>query len=62
MGYTSFYTEDWLFAPLAVLLWPLHWLRLRRLRSTTDWEMRRQLFGFRFLLFRHYFFVGEKQS
>ncbi len=60
VGYTSFYTEDWLFAPLAALLWPLQWLRLRRLRSTTSWEMRKQLFGFRSLLYRHYYFVGEK--
>lgn len=62
VGYTSFYTEDWLFAPLALLLWPLQWLRLRRLQSATNWKMRQQLFGFRSLLYRHYFFVGEKTA
>ena len=58
--YTARYTEDLLYLPLALLLWPWQWWQLRRSRSTTDWELRRQLFGFKSLLYRHYFFVGEK--
>ncbi len=60
--YTSFYGEDLLFLPLALLLYPLQWLYLRRLKSSTPWALRRQLFGFRSLLARHYIFVGEKVS
>jgi 2-polyprenyl-3-methyl-5-hydroxy-6-metoxy-1,4-benzoquinol methylase len=58
--YTSRYTEDLLYLPLALLLWPWQWWQLRRTRSSTGWELRRQLFGFKSLLCRHYFFVGEK--
>ena len=58
--YTARYTEDLLYLPLALALWPLQWLRLRRLRSSTTPDLSRQLFGFRSLLDRHYVFVGEK--
>jgi SAM-dependent methyltransferase len=60
--YTSFYTEDLLYLPLALLLWPWQWWQLRRTRSSTGHALRRQLFGFKSLLYRHYFFVGEKQG
>ncbi|MBJ6145597.1 methyltransferase domain-containing protein [Hymenobacter sp. BT559] len=58
--YTARYNEDLLYLPLALLLWPWQWWQLRRTRSSTDWELRQQLFGFKSLLHRHYFFVGEK--
>lgn len=58
--YTARYTEDLLYLPLALLLWPWQWWLLRRTRSSTGWALRRQLFGFKSLLHRHYFFVGEK--
>ena len=60
--YTSFYTEDLLYLPLALLLWPWQWWQLRRARSSTGHALRGQLFGFKSLLYRHYFFVGEKQG
>jgi SAM-dependent methyltransferase len=60
--YTSFYTEDLLYLPLALLLWPWHWWLLRRARSSTGHTLRQQLFGFKSLLYRHYFFVGEKKK
>lgn len=58
--YTSFYIEDLFYLPLALLLWPWHWWQLRRLRHSTPQGLRRQLLGFKSLLYRHYFFVGEK--
>jgi hypothetical protein len=58
--YTAFYTEDLLYLPLALLLWPWQWWQLRRARSSTSQALRQQLFGFKSLLYRHYFFVGEK--
>jgi SAM-dependent methyltransferase len=60
--YTSFYTEDLLYLPLALLLWPWQWWQLRRARSSTGHALRQQLFSFKSLLYRHYFFVGEKQG
>lgn len=59
--YTSFYTEDLLYLPLALLLWPWQWWQVRRARSSTRHALRQQLFSFKSLLCRHYFFVGEKQ-
>jgi hypothetical protein len=58
--YTAFYVEDLLYVPLAALLWPWQWLRLRRLRNSTNQAQRQELFGFKSLLHRHYVFVGEK--
>lgn len=58
--YTSLYLEDLLYLPLALLLWPWQRWQLRRLRNSTSWPLRQQLFGFKSLLYRHYFFVGEK--
>ena len=58
--YTSFYTEDWLFAPLAMLLYPFQWLSLRRTRSSIPWSLRRQMFPLGALLGRHYLVIGQK--
>lgn len=58
--YTSWYTEDLLFVPLALLLYPLQWWYVRRLKSTVSRQQRQQLFGFKSLLYRHYILVGEK--
>jgi hypothetical protein len=55
--YTAFYVKDLLYAPLAALLWPWQWPRLRN--STTQ-QQRQELFGFKSLLHRHYVFIGEK--
>ena len=60
--YTSFYLEDLLFFPLALLLYPLQWLYVRRLKHPLSQARRRQLFGFRSLLCRHYVLVGEKRA
>lgn len=60
--YTSLYTEDLLYLPLALLLWPWQWWQVRRTRSSTGHALRQQLFSFKSLLYRHYFFVGEKQG
>lgn len=58
--YTALYVEDLLFLPLALLLYPGQWLYLRGLKNSTDQQLRRRLFGFKSLLYRHYVLVGEK--
>ena len=59
--YTSFYGEDLLFLPFALLVYPFQWLYLQRLRHRTSPSLRLKMFGFRSLLARHYIFVGRKQ-
>lgn len=60
--YTSFYAEDWLFAPLAIILYPFQWLSLRRTKSSIPWSLRRQMFPFGALLGRHYLVIGQKTT
>ncbi|WP_426060125.1 class I SAM-dependent methyltransferase [Hymenobacter sp. B1770] len=60
--YTSFYAEDLLFLPFALLVFPFQWFYLRRLRNHTGHALRQQLFGFRSLLGRHYILVGRKHD
>ena len=59
--YTSFYGEDLLFLPFALLIYPFQWLYLRRVRHSTSQALRLKMFGFRSLLARHYIFIGRKQ-
>ncbi|MBD2769266.1 methyltransferase domain-containing protein [Hymenobacter sp. BT664] len=60
--YTSFYAEDWLFAPLAIILYPFQWLSLRRTKSSIPGSLRRQMFPFSALLGRHYLVIGRKTT
>lgn len=60
VSYTSFYVEDLLFVPLALLLYPLQWLYVRGLKNSASQGLRHQIFGFKSLLYRHYIMVGEK--
>ena len=60
--YTSFYIEDLLFLPLALLVYPFQWLYVRWLRNSASQQLRHQLFGWRSLLYRHYVMVGEKTA
>ncbi len=58
--YTSVLREDLLFLPLALLLYPLQWLYLRRLDSPVSPAIRARLFPLRALLCRHYIVVARK--
>ena len=58
--YTSFYFEDLLFLPFAVLLFPLLCLRLALARSNLLFKERLALFPFWSLMGRHYVMSGVK--
>ena len=60
--YTSFYTEDLLFVPMALFIYPFQWLYVRGLKNSASQELRHQLFGWRSLLYRHYVMVGDKTT
>ncbi|MFD1470714.1 class I SAM-dependent methyltransferase [Hymenobacter caeli] len=60
--YTALYPKDWLFMPLALLLYPVQWLYLRRLPHGTSQKLRHQMFGLSSLLKRHYIFIGRKRA
>ncbi len=58
--YTSIYTEDYLFLPLAILIYPLFFIYLMTRKSSISRSERRKLFPFQALLARHYVIFGEK--
>lgn len=60
--YTSFYTEDLLFLPFFLLILPFQYFYLMKIKSEIPKKIRWQMFGWKSLLFRHYFFVGEKNK
>lgn len=58
--YTSFYPEDYLFLPLAVLLWPWQWF-YRNFEKSNKPKMQRQvLYPFSSLIGRHYVVFARK--
>ena len=58
--YTSTYSEDYLFLPLAILVYPVFLLYLMTRKSDLSQVQRRQLFPFQVLLARHYVISGQK--
>jgi hypothetical protein len=58
--YTSHYAEDLLFAPLALVLYPLWWLYIRFSKGEMDQKTRQKLFPFSALLARHYIIYSKK--
>jgi len=60
--YTSFYLEDFLFFPLALLMYPLMWLHLLFGKGEMDFHSRKMLFPFSALLARHYVIYAQKKS
>jgi ubiquinone/menaquinone biosynthesis C-methylase UbiE len=58
--YTSIYSEDWIFLPLALLLYPIFWLYMMTAKGPMPKTIRRKFFGFSSLLARHYVIVAQK--
>ncbi len=58
--YTSFYAEDLVFAPVALVLYPLWWLYIRFSKGEMDQKTRRELFPLSSLLSRHYIIYARK--
>lgn len=58
--YTSTYTEDYLFLPLALLIYPFFFIYLMTRKNPMSRAERRKLFPFSSLLARHYVISGEK--
>lgn len=60
--YTSFYPEDLLFLPLALVIYPIWWLNIMLRKSEMSRRERHQLFPFRSLMCRHYVVWGRLDS
>lgn len=58
--YTSTYAEDYLFFPLAILIYPVFFIYLMTRKSPISRRDRKKLFPFQSLLARHYVVSGEK--
>ncbi len=60
--YTSIYPEDFLFMPLALLIYPIFLVNLILMKSEMPLGTRIMLFPFRSLIARHYVISGHKTS
>lgn len=58
--YTSTYTEDYLFLPIAILIYPVFFIYLMTRKGPMTRAERKKLFPFQSLLARHYVISGEK--
>jgi 2-polyprenyl-3-methyl-5-hydroxy-6-metoxy-1,4-benzoquinol methylase len=59
--YTSFYRRDLLFLPLALLVYPIQYLYLMRIKSSLPNKIKAQAYPFAHLLKRHYVIIGKKR-
>ena len=59
--YVSTRWEDWLLAPVALLLYPLQLLTLRKGPAEISWSMRLQMYSWKSLFARHYIIYGVKK-
>ncbi len=62
LSYVSMKTKDWLWLPLAVLIYPLQRLYLQFKRSGMPLPQRLQMHPFKSLFYRHYVVVCEKRK
>jgi hypothetical protein len=58
--YTSIYLEDWIFLPMALIIYPLMVLKLSRLKTDLTLKDLLSIFPFQSLLARHYILTGRK--
>lgn len=58
--YCSYYAEDILFLPLALILFPIWWMFIHFGKGEMDAQTRKQLFPFAALLARHYIIYSRK--
>jgi hypothetical protein len=60
--YTTVFTEDWIWLPFALLLYPLWWLSFAFKKEEMDGATRRALFPFKALLARHYVIYAQRED
>ncbi len=60
--YTSIYTEDYLFLPAAILIYPIFLVYLLTRKSALSRRRRWELFPFQSLLARHYVISGQRSK
>jgi len=53
--------KDWLWLPLALLIYPVQYLHLRRANSPMPMALRQAMYPFQSLLSRHYIIICKKQ-
>jgi trans-aconitate methyltransferase len=58
--YTSLYVEDLLFLPFFLLIYPFQWWYIKKIQHPIPCKLKWEMFGWKSLLYRHYYFIGEK--
>jgi hypothetical protein len=51
--------KDWLMLPLALVLWPFQWAKIQTEKSSMPVELRRMMFPFSIMIYRHCVVVCE---
>ena len=59
--YTSAYAKDYIFWPIAALVYPLHRLYLSKIRGALPDTLINKMYPFKHLFCRHYIIIAEKQ-
>jgi hypothetical protein len=54
--------KDWLWLPLALLIYPVQYLHLRRANHPMPMALRQAMYPFQSLLSRHYIIICEKTA
>ncbi|MGC4073870.1 MAG: methyltransferase domain-containing protein [Nibricoccus sp.] len=57
--YVSARPKDWMLLPLALLLWPFQWVQLQAEKASLPEELRRMMFPFGVMIYRHCVVVCE---
>jgi cyclopropane fatty-acyl-phospholipid synthase-like methyltransferase len=59
--YVPLRLKDWWALPVALVIYPIQLLHMRRVRTSIPEHLRTEMYPFRSLLSRHYFIVCEKE-
>lgn len=58
--FTSFYRKDLIYLPIAILVYPVQWLYLKRQKTQLPKGIIREMFPFRHLFCKHYIIITQK--
>ncbi|MEJ7558078.1 MAG: class I SAM-dependent methyltransferase [Pedobacter sp.] len=59
--YTSLYKKDWIYAPIAAIVYATQYLYLKRMKTRIPEALKWKMYPFKHLLCRHYIIYGKKR-
>ena len=58
--YTSSYSKDLVYLPVALVVYPIQWLYLSRLKTNLPGKLKQQMYPFKHFFCKHYIITGKK--